>query len=145
MTISQNIKSARTASGLTQEALARKLDVSLMTISRWENGATPTADKIVPIAAALNVSPAEILSETQTKPESDMNAKNETERVVGVWYDETPELEYRAWVVADEDLRPDGSTDYTTTIRAFGADRAAAVEFGRVRARQRGVRLAIQD
>lgn len=68
----------------------------------------------------------------------------ETEKVVGVWYDETPEPEYRAWVVADEELNPDGSTDHTNTVKAFGDDKEAAIAFGRERAEKRGVRLAIQ-
>lgn len=67
-----------------------------------------------------------------------------TEKVVGVWYEETPEPEYRAWVVADEELNPDGSTDYTTTIKAFGGDKEAAVKFAEERAAKRGVRVAIQ-
>jgi hypothetical protein len=74
-----------------------------------------------------------------------MKTETQIEKVVGVWYDETPELEYRAWVVADEELLPDGSTDYTTTIRVFGSDRAAAIEFGRTRANERGVRLVVQE
>lgn len=67
------------------------------------------------------------------------------EKVVGVWYDETPEPEYRAWVVADEVLLPDGSTDSTNTVQAFGNDRDAAIRFGTERAAKRGVRLAVQD
>ena len=70
--------------------------------------------------------------------------QTKTEKVVGVWYDETPEPEYRAWVVADEELNSDGSTAHTQTIKAFGDDRAAAVAFGTDRAAKKGVRLAIQ-
>jgi len=67
-----------------------------------------------------------------------------TEKVVGVWYDETPEPEYRAWVVADERLNADGSTDETTTVKAFGADKEAAIAFATERAAKQGVRVAIQ-
>ncbi|HIE29741.1 TPA: helix-turn-helix domain-containing protein [Candidatus Poribacteria bacterium] len=34
----QEIKAIRTLLGLSQEALARELDVSLSTISKWETG-----------------------------------------------------------------------------------------------------------
>ncbi len=66
------------------------------------------------------------------------------EKVVGVWFDETPEPEYRAWVVADEILLPSGETDWTQTVKVCGS-KAEAIEIGRARAEQRGVRLAIQD
>lgn len=61
MNISQNIRAARLAAGLTQQALADKLGVAVMAVNRWENGSTPRADRIVPIAAALNVQPGELL------------------------------------------------------------------------------------
>lgn len=38
MTYKNNIKSARKTAGMTQEELADKLNVSSMTISRWEKG-----------------------------------------------------------------------------------------------------------
>ena len=66
------------------------------------------------------------------------------EKVVGVWFDGTPEVEYRAWVVADEELFADGTTAYTHTIKTFGGDRDAAIAFAESRAKQRSVRLAIQ-
>lgn len=68
-----------------------------------------------------------------------------SEKVVGVWYDETPEPEYRAWVVADEVMLSDGTTDSTNTVRSFGDDRDAAIQFGTERAAKRGVRLVVQD
>ena len=67
-----------------------------------------------------------------------------TEKIVGVWYDETPEPEYRAWVVADEELYENGETACTTTISIHDT-REAAVAAGEKRAAERGVRCVLQD
>ena len=57
----QNLKHLRTLRGLTQEQLADKADVNQATISKIEKGtANFTLDMIQRIAAALNVSPAEL-------------------------------------------------------------------------------------
>ena len=79
-----------------------------------------------------------VSEETNPKPWRDDG--HETEKVVGVWYDNTPEP---AWVVADEELNPDGSTDYTTTVKAFGANKRWPGN-SRGAAAKRGVRVAIQ-
>jgi len=42
MTFPEMLKEYRTRHGISQEKLARKLDVSLMTVNKWEN------DKTVP-------------------------------------------------------------------------------------------------
>lgn len=67
------------------------------------------------------------------------------EKIVGVWYDETPEEEYRAWVVADEEIEADGTTAHTNTLRAFGDDKDAAIMFAEERASKRGVRMVVQE
>ena len=38
MTFSEKVKNVRTALNLTQEQLARELDVSFATVNRWESG-----------------------------------------------------------------------------------------------------------
>lgn len=38
---SDDLKRRREALGLTQEQLARELDVAVMTVSRWERGVNP--------------------------------------------------------------------------------------------------------
>ena len=53
MTPAELIRKARTAAELTQGQLAKKLNVSLNTVSRWELGLRqPTYEDLVAIAAA---------------------------------------------------------------------------------------------
>jgi hypothetical protein len=63
-------------------------------------------------------------------------------KIVGVWYDETPEAEHRAWVVADEEMDGD-ETLYTTTVAAFDTLEEAR-EAGEARAAKRGVPCEVQ-
>ncbi len=54
MTIGSNLKKCRTAQGLTQEDLARRLHVTRQTVSSWErNNSHPDSDQLAAIAAAL--------------------------------------------------------------------------------------------
>ena len=59
------MKRARVAAGLSQEELARKLDVSVMTVSRLERGVAKTLDVFALIrgAEAVGVSVAALLGE----------------------------------------------------------------------------------
>ena len=64
--MTKNIRTAlrvkRIENGLTQTEFAEKIGVSLGTVTGWERAKyTPTADKIVPIADALNVSVEEVV------------------------------------------------------------------------------------
>lgn len=55
--LSEKIRELRRRSGLSQEELADKLNVSRQAISKWELGsALPTADKLVDIADFFGVS-----------------------------------------------------------------------------------------
>lgn len=70
--LNENLSKVRKDRGLTQEALASKLNVVRQTISKWENGtAVPDADTLCKIADALDVSVAELLGETKDKDEMD--------------------------------------------------------------------------
>jgi transcriptional regulator with XRE-family HTH domain len=56
MTIAQRIRQARESVGLSQEALARRADVAMMTVSRIERGASqPDLDTLRRLALALGV------------------------------------------------------------------------------------------
>ena len=51
-----NLKISRIKAGLTQKALAEKLNVSINTISNWETGAKKiTVDKLLILADILEV------------------------------------------------------------------------------------------
>lgn len=55
--LSEKIRALRKKSGLSQDELAERLDVSRQAVSKWELGsAMPTADKLVDIADFFGVS-----------------------------------------------------------------------------------------
>lgn len=58
-----NLRSLRLAAHLSQEGLARRADLSMMTIHRVENGRTPTLSTARKIAAALGVPLDEVFPE----------------------------------------------------------------------------------
>lgn len=60
--ISENIKRARKAKGLSQEELAVRLNVVRQTVSKWENGlSVPDADILMQLAELLEVSVGQLL------------------------------------------------------------------------------------
>ena len=64
MSIGKNIKKYRTQKGMTQRELAEAIGVSVQAISKWECGATPDISQILPLAAALDISPNMLLGYT---------------------------------------------------------------------------------
>ena len=57
MALGKNILEARKKSGLSQEQLGEKVDVTRQTISNWELGETsPNPDQLKKLSKALNVS-----------------------------------------------------------------------------------------
>ncbi|MCM1190557.1 MAG: helix-turn-helix domain-containing protein [bacterium] len=62
MNLGENIKRARERAGITQIALAERLNVNQMAISRWENNnRTPNAITFGEICRAIGASADEIL------------------------------------------------------------------------------------
>lgn len=62
MNVKDNIRVFRKEAEMTQKDLAQELNVSIMTIQRYESGASvPSLEKIEEIAAALGVTSQEIL------------------------------------------------------------------------------------
>ena len=59
-------KSMRERCGMTQEALADKLDIERTTVSKWEIGAAlPRADKLIQLSKIFNCSVDELLTKTE--------------------------------------------------------------------------------
>lgn len=66
--LNKNIVEARKRMGLTQEALAVKLNVVRQTVSKWERGeAVPDADMLCRLADALEVNVTALLGQTQSR------------------------------------------------------------------------------
>ena len=74
MQIGNKINQLRKLSGMTQEQLAEKLNVSRQTISKWEAGGTsPDLDSIVKVSKIFHVS----LDDLLTEGESDVTKNDE--------------------------------------------------------------------
>lgn len=79
MNLSQKIYMCRRRAGLSQEALAEKLDVSRQAISKWECGeAIPETTKLVSLAGALGVTVDWLLSEEPLPEDLPEPEKEET-------------------------------------------------------------------
>ncbi len=70
MVLGENITRARKAAGLTQEALAEKLNVARQTVSKWEAGVTvPTVPGLMKLAEALDTDCGSLLAEEEKQPQ----------------------------------------------------------------------------
>ncbi len=73
--LNENLAKVRKERGLTQEALAIKLNVVRQTISKWEKGtAVPDADMLCRIADALDVPVATLLGNTEQEEQLDISS-----------------------------------------------------------------------
>lgn len=73
--LNKNLQKIRKERGLTQEALAVKLNVVRQTISKWEQGsAVPDADTLCRIAEALDIPVTELLGTPTPKEQNDTTA-----------------------------------------------------------------------
>lgn len=71
MTLSEKLYSLRRKQGLSQEALAEKLDCSRQVISKWENGTTtPDAEMLQKYSELFGVSIDYLVKEDVEKPTS---------------------------------------------------------------------------
>ena len=70
--LSENIKTARKAKGLSQEELAVKLNVVRQTISKWEQGlSVPDSDMLIALSDALATPVSALLGEFAVRAEAD--------------------------------------------------------------------------
>lgn len=67
---SENVYKLRKKSGLTQEDMAERMEVSRQTISNWETGvAQPTLDKAIEISELFSVSIDELIGKKRAEKE----------------------------------------------------------------------------
>lgn len=67
MQIGNKIKQLRKLSGMTQEQLAEKLNVSRQTVSKWESGGSaPDIESIVKVSKIFQLSLDDLLQEGET-------------------------------------------------------------------------------
>lgn len=70
--LSDNIKAAREAKGLSQEELAAKLNVVRQTVSKWERGlSVPDADLLIALSETVETPVSALLGETVPAPKAD--------------------------------------------------------------------------
>lgn len=75
MDFSEKLLTLRKANDMTQEQLAEKLDVSRLSISKWESGqATPELEKIVAMSAVFHVTTDYLLKASEI---DDLSVKTE--------------------------------------------------------------------
>lgn len=73
--LNENLVRIRKEHGLTQEALASKLNVVRQTVSKWEKGiAVPDADTLCKIANALEVSVSVLLGDIESEEKLDITS-----------------------------------------------------------------------
>ena len=67
--LSENIRAARKAKGLSQQELALKLNVVRQTVSKWEqNLSVPDADMLLALSRALNTPVSVLLGDAAPLP-----------------------------------------------------------------------------
>lgn len=70
--LSENIKTLRTAKGLSQQELAVKLNVVRQTVSKWEQGlSVPDADALISLSEVFETPVSTLLGETVAEPKAD--------------------------------------------------------------------------
>lgn len=79
MTLSEKLYSLRKKSGLSQEQLAERLNVSRQAISKWESGSsTPESDKLIAISTYFDVSLDYLMKEDSMEPSKQVGCADES-------------------------------------------------------------------
>lgn len=72
MEFGERLKTLRLRDGLTQNEIAKKLNISQQSYARWENGkVTPSLDKLTQIAITFGVSTDFLLGKSENKNSDD--------------------------------------------------------------------------
>lgn len=87
MNFQARLKQAIEKSGLTQTQVAKKINVTHASVSRWVNGGSYTMENAIALAKVLNVEPAWLvfgvddLSAVQTEPPDWEELRNQIEKL----------------------------------------------------------------
>ena len=81
--VSKNIKKFRTDNGLTQDALAEKINVTRQTVSSWENGRTqPDIEMLEILSQVFSVGIEELIYGEKNKVEVDKYGREALEKTI---------------------------------------------------------------
>lgn len=84
--ISENIKARRIQKGISQEELAKKLNVVRQTVSKWESGVSvPDSQMLILLADELGVSVSFLLGVEESEDMVYNNEENKSRRNFKVW------------------------------------------------------------
>ena len=82
MTLSEKLQSLRKAAGLSQEALAERLNVTRQAVSKWETGeGKPDIDNLLPLAKLLGTTVDYLLDDSAAEPGAAPHTPPQTESV----------------------------------------------------------------
>lgn len=101
--LNENLKIMRKSKGLSQEELARKLNVVRQTVSKWEKGlSVPDSEMLIKTADLFDVSVGELLGETMVIPEEADDIKKIAEKLeaLNARFAEREERSRKCWRIA---------------------------------------------
>ena len=82
MTLSEKLQSLRKAAGLSQEALAERLNVTRQAVSKWETGeGKPDIDNLLPLAKLLGTTVDYLLDDGAEEAQPQPEPRPQTESV----------------------------------------------------------------
>lgn len=117
MGFKENLRFIRQAEGYTQQTLAEAMGVSRPTVTQWESGwSEPRMGTIKQIAATLNVSVADLISDTLPDVETIPPSTREEKRLLSMFrrLDDVKRAQVMGYVEgmvsSDENLRQPGDS-----------------------------------
>ena len=124
--LSECIKKGRKRAGLTQQQLADKLGISLMTILRWEKGVRAPNSAILPkLAKELNISVDELMGLDIEPEKSEVKATDDEDSTeLGFWGTVADKARKLARIGNSEDI---SAALFMLKMAVSSLDKAAAV------------------
>lgn len=86
MTLGSRIAALRAETGLSQEELAQRLEVSRQSVSKWETDASvPELDKLLRLSELFGVSLDSLVKDAQPQPEASGQPPQPTQSLLAMW------------------------------------------------------------